>query len=298
MLNNNIDLTERRVFKEDPKKFSYPSNCHKNVPWKNKNTINTISIDYNGNDLILSTSSTFSYIIDTIGDIDYINNEYELSNFTSRTNSSITVTDNLYYTTNYDTLNTTNADITMYYNYDNNNYLRKYIDNYEYRRTEKDVFGHKKHINVDDLTKHKKYIDSCNNYSINKIRRSFSDKILNGYKYTHRINWKKPFRYNRSRFDYVVPLLGKISVDDEFSVNLNKDEVPWIRSRKYKNVKNMGLLLVHNEEEILKELDRLEQEDDVNMPSDSFFVNGVRRSFHNINSAIQTNSWLPYFSYD
>lgn len=290
MLNNNIDLTERRVFKEDPKKFSYPSNCHNNVPWKKKINSNQLSINYIGNE---STSSTYSFIINSIEDIDYINNDYNLLNFTSRTNPSITVTDNLYYTINYDNITTNNNNNIIYYNFDNINYLQRYI-------TEKDIFGHKKHINVDNLT------DS--NYAINKIRRSFSDKILNKHKYTHRIKWKKPFRYDRSRFDYVVPLLEKISVDDEFSVNLNKDEVPWIKSRKYKNVKNMGLLLVHNEEEILKELDRLEKEDDVNMPTDSFFVNGVRRSFHNRNREraytltdsvnTGTGSWLSYFHYD
>lgn len=290
MLNNNIDLTERRVFKEDPKKFSYPSNCHNNVPWKKKINSNQLSINYIGNE---STSSTYSFIINSIEDIDYINNDYNLLNFTSRTNPSITVTDNLYYTINYDNITTNNNNNIIYYNFDNINYLQRYI-------TEKDIFGHKKHINVDNLT------DS--NYAINKIRRSFSDKILNKHEYTHRIKWKKPFRYDRSRFDYVVPLLEKISVDDEFSVNLNKDEVPWIKSRKYKNVKNMGLLLVHNEEEILKELDRLEQEDDVNMPTDSFFVNGVRRSFHNRNREraytladsvnTGTGSWLSYFHYD
>lgn len=281
MLNNNIDLTERRVFKEDPKKFSYPSNCHNNVPWKKKINSNQLSINYIGNE---STSSTYSFIINSIEDIDYINNDYNLLNFTSRTNPSITVTDNLYYTINYDNITTNNTDNVIYYNFDNVNYLQRCINDLNYNRTEKDIFGHKKHINVDNLTEYKRYIDSCSNYAINKIRRSFSDKILNKHKYTHQIKWKKPFRYDRSRFDYVVPLLEKISVDDEFSVNLNKDEVPWIKSRKYKNVKNMGLLLVHNEEEILKELDRLEKEDDVNMPTDSFFVNGVRRSFHNRNN--------------
>lgn len=275
MISNLIDLTEKRVFKDDPEDFSYPQGCHEKVPWKKSKTnpkINTSSHQYRD-----TTSSTFTYIYDEI------NNSIESISYVRSSLNDITT----YYdyerrssiTVNFTSMNNDNSTTSNISN-------RQFYVDYLCGVREKDIFGFNKPN--PDSCESKRYL--VNRTIQNKwlLSREFQHEYLDNYRYSHRIPWNKNphslFSYLENPIDWLryTPLIGEFfTIDDRFHVSPCREVAPWIWNRSYKNRKNMGLLSVHTEEEILKELERLENEDNVVMPTDNFFVNGMRRANRN-----------------
>lgn len=275
MISNLIDLTEKRVFKDDPGDFSYPQGCHEKVPWKKSKTnpkINTSSHQYRD-----ITSSTFTYIYDEIN-----NSIDSISYVTSSLNDISTYYDYVSWpsiTVNFTSLNNDSSSTSNISN-------RQFYVDYACEVREKDIFGFNKPN--PDSCKPKRYL--VNRTIQNKwlLSREFQHEYLDNYRYSHRIPWNKNphslFSYLKNPIDWLryTPLIGEFfTIDDRFHVSPCREVAPWIWNSSYKNRKNMGLLSVHTEEEILKELERLENEDNVVMPTDNFFVNGMRRANRN-----------------
>lgn len=294
MIDRFIDLTERRVFKDDSVDFdAHPyDNKPSRIPWKPSTLTDILDADkkslVDDNDYI--ALDKYYYFGDELIS-DYFNDydEFNFNLITSEDELNNSTVYNTYYTYSP---NTTQTDLSSYIYHGSTS--TSITNDYKISfKTKKDIFGKIVKPNIFDIE-----IDSKMKSDILKkllippsLQRKF-DKL----QYHHKIPWNTKSKriprligYNDGGLLDEVLYRGRDCIDIIFSED-NKykhNSVPWIDDNKHKNTNNTGFISLHINEDLINQLDNID--DEIDMPNDGFFVSGMRSQFERRNSDNHNN---------